>query len=285
MRELARIQFRGDARPFIVDWNARSSLKIEQRVVALYKDEPVYENMRRLFDTFARQHSMSWIERVEVEYSEEELISYDLLTLHVTGRAGIGNDRYADVYTRESACQACGRIRYYQAHNMVLDFSAREADTEEIQYFSHDFCETDFYEVIVSDKVKVILNDNQVRGVVLRPVENISTSIAPSRVYYQLLVESQIGPLVPPSRIQRLEQCETCGQYKQVLLDAWPGSKESEFYFLRSDYRGDQIVRTSDQFGRVPNYASKFLISRYLYCLLKEHDITGFWVQPAHLVY
>lgn len=86
MRELARIQFRGDVKEFADLWNHLSSLKIEQRVIAIYKDTAEYERMRDLFSQFSQQHNMKRFERVEVEYSEEELRSFDILSWYVIGR-------------------------------------------------------------------------------------------------------------------------------------------------------------------------------------------------------
>jgi len=285
MRELARIQFRGDKKVFIDEWNARSNPKIEYGVVALYKDEHAYEQMRQLFAALTKEHDMTWLERVEVEYSEQELKSFELLALHITGRAGEGDNKLANVYVVEPVCGTCGRVEYRQMHNLVLDFSTKEVDPFENGYFQHDLCETDFDdEVVVSEKFKSLLEENKVPGVSLRPVESISADIAISIPYYQLLVEQQIGPLVEPTHIQRLDRCDVCNQYKQVLLDAWPRSKEGEFYFRRSSYTGQWIMKTSDRFGRIPNFASKFVINQRLYRIWKEHNVTGFWVQPVHLI-
>jgi len=283
MRELARIQFRGDAKDFISAWNTQSTLQIEQRVVALYKDEPDYAQMSELFANFTQQHAMTWFERVEIEYSEQELLSFDLLVLHIVGQAGMGNNALAPVYTVKPICDTCGRVEYNQTHNLVLNLLEGQDDPLETGYFQHDICETDFHEVVVSQKIKALFEQNQVKGIGLRTIEHISDMVV-ANPYYQLLVEPQIGALVGPSPIRRLDPCETCGQYKQVLLGVLAGTRESEFYFSKSSYVGDWIMKTTDRFGRVPNFSSKIVISQQLYRLLKEHNITGFWVQPAHLV-
>jgi hypothetical protein len=284
MKELARIQFRGEAKDFIHEWNAHSTLKIEQRVIALYKDLPEYQRMHQMFLAFAQQHSVTWVEYVDVEYSDHELESFELLTLHIVGRAGVGNNEFATTYAVDSRCNTCGRVAYKQVNNLVLNLLEEEPDPYEIGYFQHDICETDFHEVVASKKVKTLLEVNQISGVILRPVEHFKTGVAIPRPYYQLSVEPQIGTLTEPTRIQRMDLCPTCGQYKQVLFDALPGTKESEFYFRRSGYAGQTVLRTTDCFGRVPNFACKLVISQRFYRLLKQYEVTGFWVQPAHLV-
>lgn len=284
MKELARIQFRGDTEAFEAAWNTRFASRIEYGVVTLYRDDPEYEHMRQFFAAFAQEHMMTWFERLEIEYSEQELESFELLTLHIIGTAGQGNNTFTNVYEIDQVCKICGRVEYNQVRNLTLDLLAVEVDPYEVGYFQHDFCETDFHETVVSEKVKILLEEHSVPGTALRVVEHISPDVPIFKPYYQLLVEPQIGPLVEPSRVQRLDRCEACKQHKQVLLDAWPGTKESEFYFPKSTYSGEWIMKTMDRFGRLPNFSSKLIISQQLYRLLKDHHVTGFWVQPAHLI-
>lgn len=97
-------------------------------------------------------------------------------------------------------------------------------------------------------------------------------------------VEPTIGPIVEPSRIRRQKFCPNCGRYQEVLLDALPGTKEGEFYFSRASYDGAWIVRTVDEFGRGPRYGSKLTISQNLYRLMRQNRVSGFTVQPAHLI-
>ena len=284
MRELARIQVRGETSDFERTWNARSATKIEYGVIAIYKDGPVYEGIREVFSEFAKEHPMSWHEEVEVEYTVRELSSFELLRLEVQGRAGPGDNSCAPVYAEEVVCGTCGRTSYRQVRDMVLDFSAKQEDGYETGYFKHDLCETGFSELVVSGKVKMLIEQNLVPGVTLRPIDSVVESPAAFRPYFQLLVRQQIGPLIDPTRIQRHDLCGTCGQYKQVLFDARAPIKGSEFYFLRNSYAGAWIMTTTDQFGRGPRYRGALVINQAFYRLLKNAHVTGMWVQPAYLV-
>lgn len=220
-----------------------------------------------------------------MEYSDQELSSFDLFRVQVVGRAGRGNNTYAAVYRSEPACAQCGRTRYRQVRDLVLDLSIREIDSEEPGYFQHDVCQTQFgNEWVASLRLKTLLETYRVPGISLRAIEIAHVGRSHSRRYFQLVVESQIGPLIEPTRVQRLGRCDACGAYGQVLLDALPGTEGSEFYFHRSSYRGAWLMRTADQFGRTPDFGSELIINQRLYRLWKEHNITGFWVQPAHLV-
>lgn len=284
MRELARIQLRGDSTAFEKLWNARFTPKIEYGVVAIYKDDPAYSHLRTLFSDAARWADTSWSEHVEVEYTDHDLVTFDLLRLNVVGRAGAGGNEFAQVYLQELACRTCGRVRYRQVSDLVLDLLAQEEDHCETGYFQHDVCKTDFSEVIVSGKVKTFLESHGVPGLTFRSVSHVSPHVENLPHFYQLLVGEQIGPLVEPTRILRYNRCNACGYYEQVLFDALPGAKESEFYFSRSSYGGGAIMATSDEFGRGLRYHSEVIISQEVYRLFKENNITGFWVQPAHLV-
>lgn len=284
MRELARIQFRGDSHAFEAAWNTRSENKIEYGVIAIYKDDPLYEAIRQLFAQYALSHAMSWYERVYVKYSAKELASYELLKLDILGRAGVGNNELANVYATEPVCQVCGRISYRQIRDLALDLTLQEPERYETPYFQHDICETDFFEVVVTRKLRDLLEAQRVSGLSFRSIEAVSTQLSTAKLYYQLLVEPTIGPIVEPSRIQRLKPCTNCGRYQEVLLDALPGTKESEFYFPRASYDGAWIMKTADEFGRGPRYGPKLIIDQDLYRLMRRNRVSGFMVQPAHLI-
>ena len=206
MKELARIQFRGECHSFEAAWNNRSHHKIEYGVIAIHKDDPAYEAMRQLFDQYVCSHAMSWHEHVYVKYSARELASFELLKLNSLGRAGVGNNALANEYVTEPVCQVCGRISYRQVRDLALDFSEQEADLHEAPYFQHDICETDFFEAVVTHKLRSLLEAQRVPGVSFKPIEAVSTQPSTSEQYYQLLVEPTIGPLVEPSRIQARAQ-------------------------------------------------------------------------------
>lgn len=284
MRNLARIQFRGESHAFETAWNSRSEYKIEYGLIAIYKDNPAYEVMRQLFTQYALRYTMSWHERVYVKYSARELASCTLLRLDILGHAGAGNNTSANVYVTEPICQVCGRISYRQIRDLALDLTQQEPDLYETPYFRHDICETDFFEVVVTRRLKDLLETQRISGISFRPVEAVSTQHSPTKSYYQLFVKPTMGPLVEPSRIQYLKFCTNCGQYQEVLLDALTGTKESEFYFPKASYGGAEIMKTTDEFGRGPRYGPQLIISQDLYRLMRRNRVSGFAVQPVHLV-
>lgn len=283
MREQAKIQLHGESEAFETAWNSTYEPKIEYGLVALYKDESSYERLRQLFDSFVLKYPVTWYEHTSVEYSEAELASFELLRLHVIGQAGAGDNSFVQVYVAESVCTACSRVKHSQVRNLVLNYATQEDDPEEIGYFQHDMCKTDADEVVVSERVKSVLATHGVLGIELRPIENSSTINPIGKSYFQLIAQSQIGPLVEPTLLEQRDYCTSCRQYREVLY-ALPGSMESEFYFRRDSYKGAWIMSTTDVFGRSPHYASELIINQQFYHLLKRNNITGFWVQPVHLI-
>jgi hypothetical protein len=159
-----------------------------------------------------------------------------------------------------------------------------QTDPLDIGYFRHDICETDFHEIIISGKVRSLIEKNEIKGIAVRPVNYVASAKEFSRPYYQLIVAESIGPLAAPSPVQRLNPCEVCGHHKEVLMDALPGTGRSEFYFKRSSYGGQWILSTSDCFGRVPDFQCKTIINQQFYRLLGQYEVNGFWVEPVHLI-
>jgi hypothetical protein len=284
MREEARIQIRGDKAAFQTAWNSRFDPKIEYGLVVINKDDPAYAQMRQLFDRFATEHSMTWHERVHVEYSQQELESFEILRLIVTGRAGPGDNAYAPVYRTERLCSVCGREVRRQVRNLVVDLSLGEDDPQETGYFQHDLCRTEYGEVLVSHRVTSLLESEGVPRMTIRRVETVRPADELSIRYYQMVVEAGIGRVLPPSRVQLGALCPECGQHKEALLDAMPGSRGSELYFARSALPLAWIMRTAEDFGRGPMHSPELIIKQEFYRLLRDGRVTGFWVEPAHLV-
>ena len=127
---------------------------------------------------------------------------------------------------------------------------------------------------------------HQAPGVQFRRVEHCDPAVAPSELpaYYQLLIEPEIGPLLERGTVDRRQPCVQCGEYREVHRSISSDDKDRESYYGRSSYSGAWIMRSTDRFGVVPKLTSDTIISQRLYRLLQEHDITGFWVQPVHLV-
>jgi hypothetical protein len=283
MRELARIQFRGDKADYVEAWNSRSDHKIEYGVIAVYRDDPAYHELRQLFREKELDHPMTWYERVYPRYSNKELATVEVFWLDILGRGGEGNNSLAEVYATELACPACGRLEYSQKRDLILDLAMRNPDRCETAFFRDDICKTDFHEVIVSQKLKELLEVHGTAGLSFRSVESIARPRPGRRIYSQIVVEPTIGPAIEPSRVRRQGLCAKCGKYRSVLLPL-PGTLEAELYFSRSSYSGESIMRTVDEFGSGPRYGQLLIVNQALYRVLRANRVSGFVVHPAHLV-
>jgi hypothetical protein len=226
---------------------------------------------------------MTWYERVYPRYSNKELASVEIFWLDILGRGGEVNNSLADVYATELACPACGRVTYSQTRDLFLDLARKDPDRFEIPYFRDDICETDFHEVIVSQKLKEVLECHGAAGLRFRTVESIARPRPGRRIYSQMVVEPTIGPAIEPSRVQRQGLCAKCGKYRSVLLPL-PGTLQAELYFSRSSYLGASIMRTVDEFGSGPRYGQLLIVNQAMYRLLRANHVSGFVVHPAHLV-
>lgn len=290
MREIAHISIRGDfaARKALeVTWNAAHETKWDYALV-IDKAHPEYAQVRPFVEQFFRGRASaqgwSWHEWVDVKYTGVELRSFPLLELCQVGDAGEGNNTYAPVYRAEVLCQGCGRRAFHQERNLVLDLLEEEPDAEEVGYFQHDFCVTNFGETVVSQRVKDLLEAHQVPGVQLRRVEHCDPAVARPELpaYYQLLIESEIGPLLERGTVVRRNPCAQCGEFQEVLYrDPW-AARGRELYFARSSYGGAWIMTYG--FGAVSKLDSGIIVSQQLFRLLQEKQFTGFYVQPVHLV-
>ena len=290
MREIAYISILGDSaatEAFETAWNAAHDCQFEWGSIVIDKAHPQYAQLRPFFEQKARELELDWEERyVTREYAEAELRSFPLLQLLEVGDAGEGNSTYAPVYRSEVLCEGCGRVAYHQERNLVLDLLQQEPDAEEIGYFQHDICATRFGETVVSQRVKDLLAAHRVPGVQCRHVEHCDPAVGSAElpVYYQLLIEPEIGPLLERGTVVRERPCTQCGEFQGVFYRNPWDDKDMEFHYARRSYGGAWIMRTTDRFGVVPKLTSDIIISQRLYRILKEHHITGFWVVPVHLV-
>lgn len=290
MREIAHVSIRGDfaaREAFEAAWNTTHDCQFEWGSIVIDKAHPEYVQLRPFFEQKARELELDWEERyVTREYTEAELHTFALLQLWQVGDAGEGNNTYAPVYRSEVLCAGCGRVAYHQERNLVLDLLQQEPDAEEIGYFQHDICATRFGETVVSQRVKDLLEAHQVPGVQCRRVEHCDPAVPDGTlpVYYQLLIEPEIGPLLDRGKVVRERPCAQCGEFREVHRSMSRDDKDRESYYGHSSYSGAWIMRSTDRFGVVPKLTSDIIISQRLYRLLQEHDITGFWVQPVHLV-
>ena len=159
----------------------------------------------------------------------------------------------------------------------------------------------DFSEDLVSERTRQIVGDAGVTGVEFRPVEHARPSRPVKRKYFQLVVHNVIEPLLAPRPIWT-KRCPGCGreydpQDKGIeqpdpwteISHHWYQGPWSELHFPRSAYQGWDLMRTAETFGGPTSPSApapktpKRLISQRLYRLLREHKITGYRVQPAHL--
>jgi hypothetical protein len=156
-----------------------------------------------------------------------------------------------------------------------------DADLEHGTEFA-DLHITDNAEIIASDRVQSLLTQQHSDAFSFREVHFAEKPVFAPR-YWHLVVHSTTGPALEPSPVERSALCPGCGKPREILFSALPGARGSEFYFSRSSIQGELIYKTTDEFGRAPSFQPIYFISQKLYRLFAVAEITGLWVQPAHL--
>lgn len=276
------------------EWNARHKTKIDGLgVIVLDHEGPEYEELRRFFLARAKDVSpmwLKWSEQLEAVYTQRELEQSEILKLSVSD-AGLGGNTYAQVYDG-TACETCGVFKIHQQlRNAVTDLSKATKDLVST---------VNFQERLVSERLRRLLENAGVEGVEFRPVEHARLSRPVKRSYFQLLVHNVLGPLLAPRHVWT-RRCPSCGRESDAQdkgieqpdpwtkIYRWNPGPWSEMHFARTSYRGWDLMRTDVMFGAplspsqpAPQFPD-LLISQRLYRLLRQHKITGYEVQPAHL--
>lgn len=277
------------------EWNTGHRAKInELSLVVLDRQTAEYEDLRQFFLSRVQEvppERLGWYENVEAVYSPAELRHFEILELYMNGTAGLGGNTYAQVYEL-STCETCGVVTIHrQLRNLVTDLTK----------VTKDFANTlDFFEDLVSDRLRSLLVKAGVTGVELKPVEHARPSRRPKRAYFQLIVHNVLAPLLAP-RYQWTKACPSCGRGSDAQgnsadkpdpwteIQRWGPGPWSEMHFPRAAYGGWDLMRTAETFGRPvlpsdprPEF-HMLLISQRLHELLRQHKMSGFWVRPAHL--
>jgi hypothetical protein len=293
VREISRIQFRYVHKPFVEMWNGIYSPKIEMGNISLHRDTAEYRRLIESFRAFYPNQDIDWFEWIEVEYSEEELCAFEVLVMHISGYAGAGGNELAQVYEELDVCPVCGLVgEVRQVDDVILGAQRvyhKGVNPEDTQALQHDICLTDYNdEIIVTYKVRALMETHNIAGVEFRPVAHVEGSAESRTPYYQLVIHHRIGPMIPPTSVIYEEQCSECKRYGRVFIEtpaSYLVSNHSEPHFERRKYQGRPIMMTCQKLRSAKSRVghSLVIINQLLYRLFKENNVSGFWVQPAHL--
>lgn len=278
------------------EWNANRSPKMtDPGQIVLDKDSAHYKALRRLFLAKAKgvdSDAVQWSEEPTAVYSPVDLERSEILTLHFDSEAvGLGGNAYAEVYALEG-CPSCGFVRITkQVRDPVVDLRKARKDIAVTE---------NLFETIVSARLKLLLETERVTGVEFRPVSHAHPSHTVKRRYFQLVVHNVLSPVLAP-KYTYANRCDVCGHefnatsYRPETPDPWTKINYfaegpwNELHFLRSAYRGWDLMRTEAVYGgglrpsdAQPRF-SELIVSQRLFRILRRHKVTGFWVDPAHL--
>ena len=175
MRQIARIQFRGNDAEFSSAWNKSDPVhRIVYGVVAIYKDHPEYRQLREAYDKIVSPRLFEWHERVDVEYSDKELSSCELLQFVVIGDAGEGGNEYSHAYEEQGLQMGCELTKYVQIADLTIDSSEFSAVPKSKVRRPCDLFRTRFGGFIVSRRFRELAISVGLPGVGFRDVNDLA---------------------------------------------------------------------------------------------------------------
>jgi hypothetical protein len=145
---------------------------------------------------------LTWMERVEHSYTDDELRSFPLLSLRLdAAERDSGGPAYGTEYDLSCACVKCGA-------GAVQTSALRFPETELPR--RGEIFQTGSFEYLVSERLKESLLDAGVRGVELRQAQAaLGDGPLP---WFQVIPEHEMPPLHEATRGISRELCDVCGR-------------------------------------------------------------------------
>jgi hypothetical protein len=279
----------------------------EFRIPERYAQEFLSPTVGRTFDGFARQMRVSVgssvykqigelenliLERegkhfflgwtIERRYTEEELMSAELLILKITKAFEPAGEECGTVYDFTSACKVCGS-GFNQVSELFLDLHTIPKHT--------DITRTISDEIIINPAFNNALTENGKGGYKLRSVQHRSSN-ENSRMpnvgaWQQLIPSSQVdmSPLTKTGNNPFNEDLDN--EYRCPLGHTAGLSVISELFLYRDSWDGSDVVATKQLFGVNRGFLRTFpiiAISRSAYQRLLQAKCRGYTVEVVHLV-
>ena len=220
------------------------------------------------------------LESIHELFSNSELEQADWLYIRSTWRCAYPEprDHFGFLCTTynmpKSALDECSGMICRCQLKQTAPFSLGKTPNWKTRGFTMLNCVED--EIFVSDTVKHLLADSQIRGLsfqcVLDKKGNVLNNIS------QIIVNDTVDPGVDISCVQRFSVCPYCGNKKLVLKPGMLSISKTCFKSIQSD-----IVKTSERFGEITD-SRKILISHDFYKTIKQNKIDQCLVfQPISL--
>ena len=154
MKEISRIQFKYEQKPFVEHWNRLFEHQIQYGLIHLYKNSEEYEQLAQQFKTFYRDTNFNWRELIEVEYEEDDLSSCEILQLWISENVGEDGKRLGKIYDESDVCPRCNIVGWIrQRENIVLNLEGMSTQITNFTDLTSALYRTNYNnEIIVSLK-------------------------------------------------------------------------------------------------------------------------------------
>ena len=226
--------------------------------------------------------------RVERLFTQSELDLASLLVLRITNQS-IKDDHYDLNPKRDpkgigpayEQCAAC-RARLWQRRDLVLNPN---------HMGKKDVSLTFTFDVILSERLATLLQENEIEGYTLRPVQNYGARGENAQRLYQLQVTNSLPPmLAPPTQFGLVRHCEVCRTTSTYLKREhyWGNIRyyeDTDIYYPKGVLEAAQDFNyTAELFGDLSVAKPMIIIGQRLYRLLRETKIKHWEAVPVQLV-
>lgn len=183
--------------------------------------------------------------------------NYLKLGLGIFGR-GDWTDEY-DTQYEETRCPVCNTItEYKQISQLTID---------KTQFRGKDISMTSNDEIVVSEKMKMILEENDVTGIKFEPVKHKNNRLKNDFPAYQMFIENILPPLhTSMTYYYDRSLCEHC-KAKGVHPTTY-------FRYKKEDLSGAMDFNYTSRYFHYNN-KGEIIISQKVYRLIKENKIRG----------
>jgi hypothetical protein len=218
---------------------------------------------------------LGWnIQRV---YSRTELESAELLLLKITKTFEPAGIECGTLYNNQNVCKICG-AGLTQISELILDLKTIPKNV--------DIAKTISNELIISQGLAKILNDNLATGYELKPVRHISAT-SPKKIWYQLTVNSLVDVDHATKTGNRPFDEDNANIYRCEYGHTIGLNILSDLSIKRDSWDGSDVVTTKELFGLNRGLLRTYpllMISQRMYKLMKDTNCKGFAVEVVNLI-
>jgi hypothetical protein len=266
------------------------------KIVEVSAERPFYrirvevgsEAFNFIMETLQQSPHLTSPFRVWKDYTRQELESAELLIWGPTNQA-IEEDYY-DFYRKcdkegigpySRDCPTC-RARLEQIRDLMVNKTLMKGKDISLTYS---------FEVILSEWVARLFQEEGLTGFELRPVHHYKKPYKGEPALYQLVVTNVLPPMAsPPTEFDPIHHYDDCGRTSRYLKHVhWWGKiqyyEDTDVYYPRGVL---EVVKdfnhTAEYFGDLAVSHPYVIITQRVYRLLREHRVKNWEAVPVYLV-